>query len=152
MNQLFYSLSDSTLRCYNKLPLLQHHSILTFFAEVNLRRSHIPLRTQPLSLIVQMPLKGSLFWLIPFFLFCNTVVVAWLWRMAINSEGGWRILQTSQKYRWPFDFRAIHYCNIVSTIDSTIQNLSYCSSPYTDSPPYSLIVSYKKIFNQCQTK
>lgn len=25
-----YSLSDSTLRCYNKLPLLQHHSILTF--------------------------------------------------------------------------------------------------------------------------
>lgn len=82
-----YSLSDSTLRCYNKLLLLQHHSILTFFAEVNLRRSHIPLRTQPLSQIVQMPLKGSLFWSIPFFLFCNTVVVAWLWRMAINSEG-----------------------------------------------------------------
>lgn len=111
MNQLFYSLSDSTLRCYNKLPPLQHHSILTFFAEVNLRRSHIPLRTQPLSQIVQMPLKGSLFWLIPFFLFCKTVVVVWFWRMAINSEGGWRILQTSQKYYWPFDFRAINCLN-----------------------------------------
>lgn len=86
MNQLFYSLSDSTLRCYNKLPLLQDRSILTFFCRsefASLRHSFTDLAPFPNSLdaVEREPIFGLVL------SFCSDATLWW------RGFGAWLLIE-----------------------------------------------------------
>lgn len=137
MNQLFYSLSDSTLRCYNKLPLLQDRSILTFFAEVNLRRSSLThsftdLAPFPNSLdaVEREPIFGLVL------SFCSATLWwrgfgAWL-LIEKGADGGRAHSSNFTEILLTVRFPCVT-CSYRNSI-VLIQNLSCCSGLYGGSP------------------